>query len=50
MAPFYDERRRSLAAPLHNRNRSLEGLKNPQAAAFFEASSRATSDVVNDKD
>jgi hypothetical protein len=50
MAAFFDERRRSLAAPLHNRNRSLEGLKIPQPPAFFEASSRATSDVVNDQD
>src|ERR1700730_12254962 len=50
MAPYFDERRRPMAAPLHNRNRSLEGLKNPHAAAFFEVASRASCDVVNDQD
>jgi hypothetical protein len=42
--------RDSTAEPLHNRNRPWEGLKNPQAGGFFEATRRASSGVVNNSD
>jgi hypothetical protein len=38
------------AAPLHNRNRPSEGLKNPAEAAFLTVIRRAISDVVNNSD
>jgi hypothetical protein len=47
---IFDERRRAPAASLHNRNRSLEGLKNPQVAGFFDAGRRSPTGVVNNSD
>jgi hypothetical protein len=49
--PLRNARERgSTAVPLHNRNRPSEGLKNPEAGGFFEASRRAPSGVVYNLD